>query len=84
MNFASDNTAGISDRILKAINEASGGFAGSYGGDDATAALERRFAKVFETDVSVFPVATGTAANASPPGAPKAAAGRGFRARPGP
>ncbi|MEJ8573840.1 low specificity L-threonine aldolase [Microbaculum marinum] len=64
MNFASDNTAGISERILKAINEASTGFAGSYGGDDATRALEARFAEVFETDLTVFPLATGTAANA--------------------
>lgn len=63
MNFASDNTAGISDRILKAINEANSGFAGSYGGDASTEALEARISEVFETEAAVFPVATGTAAN---------------------
>jgi len=63
MNFASDNTAGISDRVLKAINEASSGFANSYGGDKLTEALTARICEVFETDAAVFPVATGTAAN---------------------
>lgn len=63
MNFASDNTAGISDPILKAICDASTGVSPSYGGDDWTAALEKRMGEVFEADVAVFPVATGTAAN---------------------
>lgn len=64
MQFASDNTAGISERILKAIAEASNGFAGSYGGDERTRALEARMADLFERDVTIFPVVTGTAANA--------------------
>ena len=36
----------------------------AYGADAATARLERRFAALFEHEVAVFPVATGTAANA--------------------
>ncbi len=64
MQFASDNTAGVSERILEAINAASKGFAGSYGGDERTEALKARMAEIFETDVAVFPVVTGTAANA--------------------
>jgi threonine aldolase len=35
-----------------------------YGGDDWTATLQQRFSELFETAVRVFPVATGTAANA--------------------
>jgi threonine aldolase len=35
-----------------------------YGGDPATAAVTARLAEVFETELAVFPVATGTAANA--------------------
>lgn len=64
MNFASDNTAGISGRILDAIASANPGAAASYGGDDLTKTLESRMADLFETDLAVFPVATGTAANA--------------------
>jgi threonine aldolase len=36
----------------------------SYGGDPITARLTAQAAAVFETDVTIFPVATGTAANA--------------------
>lgn len=64
MNFASDNTAGIAPEILKAIAEASTGFALGYGNDDWTRRVERRFSEVFERDVAVFLVPTGTAANA--------------------
>ncbi|TCT13276.1 L-threonine aldolase [Tepidamorphus gemmatus] len=63
MNFASDNTAGVAAPILEAIAEASADFAGSYGGDRWTAALSARMAEVFEADVAVFPVVSGTAAN---------------------
>ena len=40
------------------------GTALGYGGDDWTTALQQRFSELFETAVRVFPVATGTAANA--------------------
>ncbi len=63
MNFASDNVAGVSPEILAAIEAANHGAATPYGGDDITQRLERRFAEIFEHEVAVFPVATGTAAN---------------------
>ena len=64
MNFASDNTAGISPEILAALADANAGAVGSYGADPITARLEAKLAELFEHEVSVFPVATGTAANA--------------------
>ena len=64
MNFASDNTSGIAPEILEAIARANAGAAASYGEDDISRNLARHFAEIFETDVTVFPVATGTAANA--------------------
>lgn len=64
MNFASDNTAGISPEILAALADANQGAVGSYGADPITARLEAKLAQIFEHEVAVFPVATGTAANA--------------------
>ena len=64
MNFASDNTAGIAPAILDAIVKANEGFALGYGNDAVTARVTRRFADLFERDVAVFLVPTGTAANA--------------------
>ena len=46
------------------ITAANSGDAPSYGADPITARVERRFAEIFEREVAVFPVATGTAANA--------------------
>jgi threonine aldolase len=64
MNFASDNAAGIAPEIFAAVARANEGPALAYGHDDWTARLERRFADMFERDVAVFLVSTGTAANA--------------------
>ena len=64
MHFASDNTAGISPEILAALAAANDGAVGSYGADPITARLEAKLAQLFEHEVAVFPVATGTAANA--------------------
>jgi threonine aldolase len=64
VNFASDNTAPVAPAILDAIVKANAGFALGYGNDDWTAAVERRLAEVFEREVAVFLVPTGTAANA--------------------
>jgi threonine aldolase len=64
MNFASDNTAGIAPGILKALTGAAGGYAMGYGNDDLTRRVERRLCDLFERDVAVFFVSTGTAANA--------------------
>jgi threonine aldolase len=64
VNFASDNTAPVAPAILDAIVEANRGFALGYGNDDWTHALERRLSEIFEREVAVFLVPTGTAANA--------------------
>ena len=64
MNFASDNTAGIAAPIFEAIRKASAGYAPGYGNDDWTRRVEARFAEIFEREVAVFLVQTGTAANA--------------------
>jgi threonine aldolase len=64
MNFRSDNVAGIAPEILAAIAAVNDGTAPSYGADAVTERLERRVAELFEHEVAVFPVATGTAANA--------------------
>src|SRR6476619_5571055 len=64
MNFSSDNTAPVAPEILEAIVRANEGFAPGYGADPWTGAVERRFCEIFERDVAVFLVPTGTAANA--------------------
>jgi threonine aldolase len=64
MNFASDNTAPVAPAILDAIAAANDGYALGYGNDDVTSAVERRLCEIFEREVAVFLVPTGTAANA--------------------
>src|SRR5712691_11826299 len=64
MNFASDNAAGIAPEILAAIAGANEGAALAYGQDAWTNRVERRLAEIFENEVEVFLVPTGTAANA--------------------
>lgn len=63
MNFASDNTAGFSPEMLEAMARANEGRAVPYGNDEVTARVKDRIAEVFETEVEVFPLATGGAAN---------------------
>ncbi len=63
MNFASDNWAGATGAVMAAIARHNGGFAPAYGGDDVTASVKRRFSEIFERNVEVHFVATGTAAN---------------------
>jgi threonine aldolase len=64
MNFASDNVMGASAPVLDALVRANDGPLPAYGADPITARVERRFAEIFEREVSVSLVATGTAANA--------------------
>src|SRR5437868_7164575 len=64
MYFASDNTAGIAPEILAAIGKANTGYALGYGNDEWTKRVEQCFAELFEHEVAVFLVPTGTAANA--------------------
>lgn len=64
MFFASDNGLGASDRIMAAIAAANDGSARlAYGRDEGTARVERLLSDLFEREVGVFMVATGTAAN---------------------
>jgi threonine aldolase len=64
MNFASDNWAGATDAVMAAVTRHNGGFAPGYGNDPLTASVTARFSEVFEREVEVFFVGTGTAANA--------------------
>lgn len=64
IELRSDNAAGAAPEIVAAVAAANVGSALAYGGDEWSAALQRRAAEVFEhPEVSVFPVLTGTAAN---------------------
>jgi threonine aldolase len=63
MEFASDNHAGISSRVLDAIAREATRHGGAYGEDDVTERVETMFADVFEHSIRAFPVTTGTSAN---------------------
>jgi threonine aldolase len=62
-NFYSDNVSGAAPEILQALIAANDGDTPPYGADTLTEGLAARFGQLFETEVSVFPVGTGTAAN---------------------
>lgn len=65
IELRSDNCAGVSPEVLQAITDANTGSALAYGGDAWSDRLRERVAEVFEyPNVRVFPVGTGTAANA--------------------
>jgi threonine aldolase len=63
VHFASDNTSGVAPPILDALVAAASGYAPAYGDDELTLALDDRFGELFEHEVRVFPVVSGTAAN---------------------
>ncbi|MCX8996834.1 low specificity L-threonine aldolase [Rhizobiaceae bacterium BDR2-2] len=63
MYFASDNWAGAHPSIAARLVEEAPGFAAPYGVSDLDRKVEARLSEIFECDVSVFFVATGTAAN---------------------
>ena len=64
MNFVSDNCYGASPEILAAVAAIGQGPEPAYGDDAVTKRLTTRFRDIFEHDVAVFPVVSGTAANA--------------------
>jgi len=64
MNFCSDNTAPAAPEITAALNAANEGAAAAYSEDEWSKRLDAAFGAVFERDVRVFTVASGTAANA--------------------
>ncbi|MFN3364113.1 MAG: threonine aldolase family protein [Allorhizobium sp.] len=63
MFFASDNWAGAHPAINERLMRESTRFAAAYGTSELDRSIEQRFNDLFEREVSVFFVATGTAAN---------------------
>ncbi len=63
MNFRSDNTAAAAPEILAALSAVNDKPVAAYGEDPWSKQLDEKFAEVFEHEVRVFTVATGTAAN---------------------
>ena len=65
IEFRSDNAAGAAPEIVAAIESVNTGTAIAYGDDDVTARLHGVVREVFEHETArVFPVTSGTAANA--------------------
>ena len=78
IELRSDNSVGVAPEIMAAVIAADVGGTMAYGADPWTARLHERVADVFEhDDVAVFPVASGTAANAARPGGAVPAMGCG-------
>ncbi len=63
MNFASDNWAGAHPAISQSLLAASAGFSAPYGASELDHQIEQRFNELFEREVAVYFVSTGTAAN---------------------
>lgn len=63
MNFASDNVYGVHPAIMQAMADANSGTQSSYGSDEFTARAVRKLCEIFEREVDVYLVLTGTAAN---------------------
>ncbi len=62
-DFRSDNTLGCSPEIMDALAEAGRGALSPYGNDEITARLRERCRDLFETDLEILPVLTGTGGN---------------------
>ncbi|WP_394886793.1 threonine aldolase family protein [Mesorhizobium sp. AaZ16] len=63
MIFASDNWAGAHPKIAAGLLRHASGFDTAYGGGALDQAVAERFNEIFEREVAVFFVGTGTAAN---------------------
>jgi threonine aldolase len=64
LNFTSDNVTGASAEVLAALMAANAGTEDSYGADAASRRLTEVATRVFERELAILPVSTGTAANA--------------------
>ena len=62
--FTSDNISSACPEVMEALAKANEANSPSYGEDPWTHDLAARLGEIFETPVTVFPVTTGTAANA--------------------
>lgn len=63
-DFRSDNTQGCSPEVMEALARAAGGTMTSYGGDEITERVREQCRELFECDLEIFPVISGTAGNA--------------------
>lgn len=63
MNFTSDNWAGVHPAITENLARHASGMAAAYGTSELDRKIEQRFSELFEREVAVFFVGTGTAAN---------------------
>ena len=63
MHFASDNWAGAHPAIAASLSSHANDYSQPYSDSAFDKAVEQRFSEIFERDVAVFYVATGTAAN---------------------
>jgi threonine aldolase len=63
MNFTSDNWAGVHPAITENLARHASGMAAAYGTSALDRKIEGRFNEIFEREVAVFFVGTGTAAN---------------------
>ncbi|MHB0951463.1 MAG: threonine aldolase family protein [Allorhizobium sp.] len=63
MFFASDNWAGAHPLIAESLVKEASGAAAAYGTSDLDKRVEQRFNQLFQREVAVFFVGTGTAAN---------------------
>jgi threonine aldolase len=74
MQFSSDNWAGAHPRVAENLTRRTAGYDAAYGGGALDKAVAAKFNEIFEREVDVFFVGTGTAANAlslslyNPPG----------------
>ena len=64
INLASDNTAGVAPKIISSLTEAANISSMPYGEDPYTEKLQLVANEIFEREVLIYPVATGSAANA--------------------
>lgn len=64
LDFRSDNILGCAAEISEALERAGRGTLSGYGKDEITDRVRQRCCELFETDVAIFPVLTGTAGNA--------------------
>jgi threonine aldolase len=62
-SFASDNNSGVHPKILEALTQANKGHAVGYGDDEITKKAIEKFKQLFNPDIDVYFVFTGTAAN---------------------
>src|SRR5688572_3875589 len=61
--FASDNWAGAHPKIAAGLSSHASGFEPAYGNGSLDAKVQKKFSEIFEREVAVFFLGTGTAAN---------------------